>query len=129
MINSNTKIRVSYVEPGFTLKSRGVYTSAKIKVEKNGSEKIIKDSETVKQAKYSHSKKTMILESPFVNYWTSKEAWMPNFSKPSNASERIKLSIAQNFKTVSKENLLIAAVKMLLADLRINYDDAEITLL
>jgi len=30
---------------------------------------------------------------------------------------------------LDKEKILIAAVKMLLADLRINYDDAEIVIL
>ena len=129
MINSDTKVRVSYVEPGSTLKSRGIYSSAEVKVGKNGNEKVIKPSQTTKSAKYGHNKKTMLLEAPFVQYWITKEAWKPNFSKPNNAAERMKLSVAQKWKELDKEKILIAAVKMLLADLRINYDDAEIVIL
>jgi len=129
MINSDTKVRVSYVEPGSTLKSRGIYSSAEVKVGKNGNEKVIKPSQTIKEAEYIHSKKTMLLEAPFVQYWITKEAWKPNFSKPNNAAERMKLSVAQKWKELDKEKILIAAVKMLLADLRINYDDAEIVIL
>ena len=129
MINSDTKVRVSYVEPGSTLKSRGIYSSAEINVGKNNNEKVIKPSQTIKEAEYIHSKKTMLLEAPFVQHWTNKEAWKPDFSKPNNAAERMKLSVAQKWKELDKEKILIAAVKMLLADLRINYDDAEIVIL
>lgn len=128
MIDNNTKVRVSYTELGSVLKSRGDYTSAKTKVSK-GKETVTKPTQVLKKPKYTQSKKVILLETPFVEFWTSKEAWKPDFDKPSNASERMKLSVIQNFKNTKKEDLLITAVKMLLADLRIDYTTARIEIL
>ena len=133
MIDSSSKIRVSFIEPGSVLKSKGSYTSAQVKVTNentdNESFTVLKDFETVRQPVFTNCEKVMILEWSFISYWLTPKAWKPGFSEGHNAAERMKLSVYQKIKTLDKETLLVAAVKLLLTYLGVNYNEAKIDLL
>jgi len=131
-MDKNTKIRISYIEPGSVLKSRGSYTSAEIKVTNSFKydEKtiILEQSKTLKEPEYLHSKKTVILEDPFVQHWLERKSWRPNSSLRS-ARDRMMYSIFKDWKQVSPENILKAAAKLYLIDIGIDYKEADIDLL
>lgn len=132
MITSDSKIRISYMEQGSILKSRGSYTSAEIKVtdafKANEKMEIIKESKILEEAVYTSSKKSNLLGKHFIIHWLKRESWKPS-EKLYNSKDRLMYAIYKDWKKLTKEEILIAAAKVYLMDFNIDYTTAFIDIL
>jgi len=132
MINLDSKIRISYNEPGSVLISRGNYTSAKIKVvnawQTNEEMKIIKPSETIKTSVYRHSIVQKVLGEQFISHWLDRTSWKPSY-KLKSSKDRFMTTVYKDWKKLSKEQILITSAKLLLIDLEIDYNTAKIEII